>query len=363
MTSSARSTWTLVDKQGYIILRRILSSVMSTRFTRDGHRRVCMYLKTHLPLAAKSGLTQRKTWSGSMAWHVRTTHVQTSNFVETMRLACPVSWRKDTERMGLLLQQVTKSKRETAGTNDVEVARILAERDVRLAVIDANKQLEMYRLGHLSAPKRKRKRTSTTPVLQPFMRAFERLASTPDSTVQPCAYCTEGGEASLFTCRILPKGICCEACFAKQGEEAVPRPRFDRTRVLVWMQAAGTSTTAPCTACERLISWYDFHACHVVAAADGGPWHPSNLRVGCQSCNASSGTANFLEFARSLRGLKPSEPVEHTDTLTLSEAVVALDASRAPYPKRHKKVTESSHLPSWLRSLPTTFGINELFRF
>jgi hypothetical protein len=71
-------------------------------------------------------------------------------------------------------------------------------------------------------------------------------------------------------------------------------------RIVCWNTYIGDEVgKTQCLCCKsNNITQHNFHCGHVVAEAQGGAMHVSNLRPICAVCNNSMGTTNMIEFAK-----------------------------------------------------------------
>lgn len=70
-------------------------------------------------------------------------------------------------------------------------------------------------------------------------------------------------------------------------------------RYNVWNEYIGEDKRdGPCSVCKRTIKLEYMHVAHVIAVANGGTNHYTNLRPCCHLCNLSMGTRNLEEFRR-----------------------------------------------------------------
>lgn len=75
--------------------------------------------------------------------------------------------------------------------------------------------------------------------------------------------------------------------------KAIKKP----VREALWAQYHGNSIKGTCYVCQNNgINCYNFEVGHVIAVANGGTDHISNLRPICKVCNCSMGTQNLEEY-------------------------------------------------------------------
>ena len=76
------------------------------------------------------------------------------------------------------------------------------------------------------------------------------------------------------------------------------RPQLNAAlRMTLWNETFGEKNgTGQCYCCNREITQQVFEAGHVIAVANGGSDHISNLKVVCKKCNLSMGKTNMLDF-------------------------------------------------------------------
>lgn len=86
-------------------------------------------------------------------------------------------------------------------------------------------------------------------------------------------------------------------------------------RDAVWARDFGTSTTGTCCVCGNTLhktpliegaKGLGWHACHIVAEANGGPTNVDNLRVGCGPCNRSCGTMDLDVLIAQMQSKDPA---------------------------------------------------------
>lgn len=78
----------------------------------------------------------------------------------------------------------------------------------------------------------------------------------------------------------------------KKTKQKIPQ----RVRAAVWEKYVGDRLKGQCYSCKREISFYDFHAGHIISEKHGGEISVENLRPTCTGCNTSCGVQNLNDL-------------------------------------------------------------------